>query len=69
MKKLAAAMEDARSEGFAVIGFAVSPEAGGLVKLDNQHMSREQFCAMLGESLNVFVNFTDADDTPKIILN
>jgi hypothetical protein len=67
-KNLDRAMETARREGFAVIGFAVKPDDGGLMRLDNQKMDKQQFIAMLGEALNVFANYTD-DGEAKLIIN
>lgn len=67
-KQIDRAIESARREGFAVIGFAVKPDDGGLIKLDNQKMDKQQFIAMMGEALNVFANFTD-DGDPKLIIN
>lgn len=52
------AMKRAAKSGYAVIGFAVKPDEGGMIKLDNQGMNREQFTAMLGTSLAIYEQHT-----------
>lgn len=52
------AMKRARKNGYAVLGFAVKPDDGGMMKLDNQDMNREQFVAMLRTAMTVYEEHT-----------
>ena len=65
-KLLQKAMEQARKEGFAVIGFAIRPDEGACVKLDNQAMPEPHFVEMMKVALGTFIYHQDIQEQTKI---
>lgn len=47
MNDLQDALERCRLQGFDVIGFAVKPDEGAMIILNNRHLPKDEFCAMI----------------------
>lgn len=67
-RMLQKAMEQARKEGFAVIGFAIRPDEGACVKLDNQSMPEPHFVEMMKVALGTFIYHQQVEEQTTIEL-
>lgn len=65
--KITSAIEDARKEGVAIIGYVLHPHANGLIPIDNQGLTKDKFVAMMDFTNQVFATLTTTEP-PKIKL-
>ena len=54
LERLHKALQDARKEGYNVIGFAVKPDEDGMVILNNHQLPKEEFTAMMDMALEIY---------------
>lgn len=59
--KLSRALEDARKEGFAVVGFALRPDDNATMQLNNQGMDPMQFLVFLHTAIRAYMTTLPKD--------